>query len=154
MTQSKEIEITEQVKSLYEIMQEEKVEELNIKSPQLKLHIRRKNNLKNAQQIVQSLKNENVFIDQTSADSQPVRAAGDTIQSPITGVFYRSPSPASPTFVKEGDVVDAGKTLCIIEAMKVMNEIKATEKVRIVNILAENGKPINSGQDLFAVEKL
>ena len=57
-------------------------------------------------------------------------------------------------FVKEGDVVDVGKTLCIIEAMKVMNEIKATEKVKILKILVENGSPITTGQSLFSVEKL
>lgn len=156
MTPSKEMEITEKVKSLYEVMQEEKVEELEIKSPEFKLHIVRKNNSR--PQHVRSGVIENISIQQDNGGgSQSVSAptvAGDTIKSPITGIFYRSPSPSSPMFVNEGDVVDAGKTLCIIEAMKVMNEIKATEKVRVVNILVENGKTINSDQDLFSIEKL
>jgi biotin carboxyl carrier protein len=57
-------------------------------------------------------------------------------------------------FVKEGDIVDSGKTLCIVEAMKVMNEIKATEKAKIVKVLVENGQPITSQQDLFVIEKM
>ena len=81
-------------------------------------------------------------------------AAGDTVKSPITGVFYRAPSPSSPSFVKEGDIVGAGKTLCIVEAMKVMNEVKSESGMKILKILVENGKPITSSQDLFLIEKL
>ncbi|MDD2524007.1 MAG: hypothetical protein PHG84_02440 [Endomicrobiaceae bacterium] len=153
MAPNKEMEITEKVKSLYEVMQEEKVEELEIKSPEFKLHIKRKNN--SGPQQVRSGVIENISIQQDNSEvSSAPTVSGDTIKSPITGIFYRSPSPSSPMFVNEGDVVDAGKTLCIIEAMKVMNEIKATEKVRVVNILVENGKTINSDQALFSIEKL
>lgn len=156
MAPNKEIEITEKVKSLYEVMQEEKVEELEIKSPEFNVHIKRKNNSK--PQYFKPAKVEE-FSMQNNNDGEIQQAAGpsvagDTIKSPITGVFYRSPSPTSPMFVNEGDVIDTGKTLCIIEAMKVMNEIKATEKVRIVKILVENGKSISSDQDLFSIEKL
>ncbi|MFA7074942.1 MAG: biotin/lipoyl-containing protein [Endomicrobiaceae bacterium] len=156
MAPNKEIEITDKVKSLYEVMQEEKVEELEIKSPEFNVHIKRKNNSK-PQQFKPAKIEE--FSIQKNNDGGFIQAAepsvsGDTIKSPITGVFYRSPSPTSPMFVNEGDVIDTGKTLCIIEAMKVMNEIKATEKVRIVKILAENGKSISSDQDLFSIEKL
>jgi biotin carboxyl carrier protein len=69
-------------------------------------------------------------------------------------VFYKSPVPSSPVFVNEGDIVDIGKTVCIIEAMKVMNEIKATFRAKILKVLAENGKSVDSGQDLFEVEKV
>ena len=93
-----------------------------------------------------------------SASEQPkqevLSVSSETIKSPITGVFYKSPSPSSPAFIKEGDAVETGSTLCIVEAMKVMNEIKATFKVIIIKILAENGKQVNSGQDLFEVEKV
>lgn len=155
MAPNKEIEITEKVKSLYEVMQEEKVEELEIKSPEFNVHIKRKNNSKPQQTRIAKV--EEVSIDESYGESNAEgtpSVSGETIKSPITGVFYRSPSPTSPMFVNEGDVVDTGKTLCIIEAMKVMNEIKATEKVRVVSILVENGKSINSGQDLFSIEKL
>ncbi len=151
----KDIKLQEQVKSLYEIMQEEKVEELEIKSPDLKLHIRRKGHNAVRHVIQNTAANDSAFqAEQTFAEQKNPVITGFTKKSPITGMFYRAPSPASPMFVKEGDVVDAGKTLCIVEAMKVMNEIKATEKMKIVNILVENGKPVERDQDLFIIEKL
>ena len=74
------------------------------------------------------------------------------IASPIIGVFYRASSPQSAPFVKEGDVVDSGTTICIVEAMKVMNEIKTDCRCRVVKILAENTKPVTKNQPLFFVE--
>ncbi len=71
------------------------------------------------------------------------------IVSPLNGVFYRSSSPQSAAFVKEGETVQPGTTLCIIEAMKVMNEIKADSSCKIVQILVENGKSVTKGQALF-----
>lgn len=151
----KENNLEEKVKALYEIMQEEKVEEINIKSPDVKLHIKRKNYSKPCiEHISNTIISSGVGAENALALQESNVSAGDAIKSPITGVFYRSPSPTSPMFVNEGDIVDSGKTLCIIEAMKVMNEIKATEKVKIVKILVENGQPVNSQQDLFSIEKL
>ncbi len=157
----KENNLEEKVKTLYEIMQEEKVEEINIKSSDMKLHIKRKNYSKPQVRCVpDTVLNNSVgnigdgSVQQQLDGGDASSFGGDTIKSPITGVFYRSPSPTSPMFVNEGDVVDSGKTLCIIEAMKVMNEIKASEKVKIVKILIENGQPVNAQQALFAVEKL
>jgi acetyl-CoA carboxylase biotin carboxyl carrier protein len=85
------------------------------------------------------------------APPEAVSGAG-TIQTPLAGVFYRASSPTSASFVKEGDVVDPGQTLCIVEAMKVMNEIKAEARCRIVKIVAENGRPVTAGQALFQTE--
>ena len=88
------------------------------------------------------------------APSAPAVPAGaESIKSPLMGIFYRAPSPSSPPFVKEGDPVKAGQTLCMIEAMKVFNELKADFDGRVVKILVENGKPVKVGQDLFAVAR-
>ncbi len=139
-------DIKDKVKSLYEIMKEEKVQKLEVNSENYSISIKRKDRDENnqtvqkRQTIVRDIK-EPVFSD-------------ETIKTPIAGVFYRSPSPSSPVFVNEGNIVDIGKTVCIIEAMKVMNEIKTTFKAKILKVLAENGKPVNSGQDLFEVEKV
>jgi acetyl-CoA carboxylase biotin carboxyl carrier protein len=73
------------------------------------------------------------------------------VHSPIVGTYYESPSPGSPPFVKVGDVVEAGQVLCIVEAMKLMNEIEADVGGEIVKKLANNGQPIEYGQDLFAI---
>ena len=150
---AKENNLEEKVKSLYEIMQQEKVEEIRIDSDDMKLHIRRKNYSRPVQRVAQSPV-QSVQQETSAASQQEVVIGESTIKSPITGVFYRSPSPTSPMFVKEGDVVETGKTLCIVEAMKVMNEIKATERAKIVKVLVENGEPITSQQDLFVIEKM
>ncbi|HTR67670.1 MAG TPA: acetyl-CoA carboxylase biotin carboxyl carrier protein [Terriglobales bacterium] len=73
------------------------------------------------------------------------------VRSPIVGTFYESPSPGSPPFVKAGDTVEAGQVLCIVEAMKLMNEIESDVAGEIVKRLVDNGQPIEYGQELFAV---
>jgi acetyl-CoA carboxylase biotin carboxyl carrier protein len=88
-----------------------------------------------------------------AAPAAPAVPAGQTIKSTMMGIFYRAPSPSSPPFVKEGEVYKAGHVLCMIEAMKVFNEIKAEYNVKVVRVLLENGKPVKLGQDLFVVER-
>jgi len=75
------------------------------------------------------------------------------VKSPIVGTFYESPSPGSPPFVKVGDTVEAGQILCIVEAMKLMNEIESDVAGEVVKKLVNNGQPIEYGQELFAVRK-
>jgi acetyl-CoA carboxylase biotin carboxyl carrier protein len=73
------------------------------------------------------------------------------IKSPIVGTYYASPSPSAPPFVKPGDVVEVGQALCIIEAMKLMNEIESEVAGEVVRIYVENGQPVEYGQSLFAI---
>ena len=73
------------------------------------------------------------------------------VRSPIVGTFYESPSPGSPPFVKVGDTLEVGQVLCIVEAMKLMNEIECDASGELVKKLVTNGQPIEYGQDLFAV---
>ncbi|HEV2494384.1 MAG TPA: acetyl-CoA carboxylase biotin carboxyl carrier protein [Terriglobia bacterium] len=74
------------------------------------------------------------------------------IKSPIVGTFYNSPSPNAPPFVKLGDVVAVGQVLCIIEAMKLMNEIESEAAGEVARIYVENGQPVEYGQSLFAIK--
>ena len=74
-----------------------------------------------------------------------------TVKSPIVGTFYEAPSPGSPPFIKVGDHVNLGQVLCIVEAMKLMNEIEADAAGEIVKILVNNGQPVEYGQPLFAI---
>jgi len=74
-----------------------------------------------------------------------------SVRSPIVGTFYESPSPGSPPFVKPGDVVEVGQVLCIVEAMKLMNEIESDVAGEIVKKLVANGQPIEYGQELFVI---
>jgi acetyl-CoA carboxylase biotin carboxyl carrier protein len=73
------------------------------------------------------------------------------VKSPIVGTFYESPSPGAPPFVKPGDMVEAGQVLCIVEAMKLLNEIESDVAGEVVKKLASNGQPIEYGQELFAI---
>jgi acetyl-CoA carboxylase biotin carboxyl carrier protein len=75
------------------------------------------------------------------------------VTSPFVGTFYRSPSPEAPSFAEVGSHVREGQTLCIVEAMKLMNEIEAEGSGIIVEVLAENGKPVEFGQKLFKIRK-
>jgi acetyl-CoA carboxylase biotin carboxyl carrier protein len=74
-----------------------------------------------------------------------------TVRSPIVGTFYEAPSPGAPPFVKVGDRVEAGQVLCIVEAMKLMNEIESDVAGEVVKKFATNGQPIEYGQELFAI---
>ena len=82
---------------------------------------------------------------------EPV-VAGTLVKSPIVGTFYRSPDPNSPSFVSVGDRVKVGQVLCIIEAMKLMNEIEAEIEGEVLKIHVENGQPVQYGDPLFTVE--
>ena len=88
---------------------------------------------------------------QAAAASPP--PAGTAVKSPMMGIFYRAPSPSSPPFCKEGEQVKPGHVICMIEAMKVFNEIKAEYPCTIVKYLVENGKPVKSGQDLIIIAR-
>jgi acetyl-CoA carboxylase biotin carboxyl carrier protein len=81
----------------------------------------------------------------------PAEEPQHVIKSPIVGTFYAGPSPDAGPFVKVGDAVEAGQTVCIIEAMKLMNEIEADISGEVVRILVENGQPVEYGEPLFAL---
>jgi acetyl-CoA carboxylase biotin carboxyl carrier protein len=138
------------VKSLYKIMKEEKVQELQVNSKGYSIRIKRKNKNENKPSVI--LKKQEAIENVVSSD-KPKESSLETIKSPITGIFYKSSSPSTPAYVTEGSIIESGKTVCIIEAMKVMNEIKSPFKAKILKILVENGKSVNSGQGLFEVEK-
>lgn len=88
------------------------------------------------------------------AEVAPAAVLGDTINSPMVGTFYASPSPEAAAFVKEGDTVKKGQTLCILEAMKIMNEVEAEFDCKIVKVLVDDASPVEYDMPIFAVEKL
>jgi len=77
-----------------------------------------------------------------------------TIDSPMVGVFYASPAPGEAPYAGPGDVIEEGHTVCIVEAMKLMNEVSAKYRARVERVLVENGEPVEFGQALFAVTPL
>jgi acetyl-CoA carboxylase biotin carboxyl carrier protein len=89
------------------------------------------------------------------APAEPVAAEkGKGVTSPIVGTFYRAPAPDAPPYVEVGQVVEKGQVFCIVEAMKLMNEIEAEFRCKIVKICKENAQPVEFGETLFIVEPL
>ena len=79
-------------------------------------------------------------------------AAGHAVKSPMVGTFYRSSSPGAKAYVEVGDAIKEGETICIIEAMKILNEIEADKSGTVTRILCENGQAVEYGQSLFVIE--
>ncbi len=100
------------------------------------------------QEVAPTPKKEEVSSESASSSS------GDIITSPMVGTFYAAPSPDSPAFVNVGDTVRKGQTLCILEAMKIMNELEAEYDCKILEILVQDGEPVEYDMPLFRVEKL
>ena len=86
------------------------------------------------------------------AEAPPATPAGHTVKSPMVGTFYRSSSPGAAPFVQIGSVVKEGETLCIVEAMKILNEIESDKAGTVTQILCENGQAVEYGQPLFIIE--
>lgn len=93
-------------------------------------------------------------VSETVSEVSTQSASGDIIASPMVGTFYVAPSPDSPPFVKAGDTVRKGDVLCILEAMKIMNELEAEFDCKILEVLVKDGEPIEYDTPLFRVEKL
>ncbi|MBL7130308.1 MAG: acetyl-CoA carboxylase biotin carboxyl carrier protein [Candidatus Omnitrophica bacterium] len=89
-----------------------------------------------------------------SASSDTVTTKAEEIKAPMVGTFYRAPSPESPPYVEVGQAIEPGQVICIIEAMKLMNEIKSEVRGKIKEILVENTEPVEFGQSLFLVEPI
>lgn len=102
---------------------------------------------------------QNAVTEQVAVKASETLEEGDSddglhkITSPIVGTFYRSPSPDKPPYVKEGDNVSADSVVCIVEAMKLMNEIQAEVSGEIVKVYVENGQPVEYGQPLFGIKQ-
>ena len=86
-----------------------------------------------------------------AADSPPMQVEGNVVKSPMVGTFYRAPSPDKPSYVEVGSIVKTAEPICIIEAMKLLNEIEAGFDGTIKEILVENGQPVEFGQPLFII---
>ena len=105
-----------------------------------------------AQTIVHSIPAPTAQVPAAKPEAEEEVEQGHIVKSPMVGTFYRSASPGAPAFVDVGSVVKAGEAVCIIEAMKIMNEIEADSAGTIRKILCENGQAVEFGQPLFVIE--
>ena len=148
----------EKLKKLLDFMEEHNLQEMELKG--LFYHIRMKKAGETSYIPVESVNKseKQATVSVASTPNQPSETKKESennyyqIRSPMVGTFYRSPSPGAEPYVKEGDIVKKGQVVCIIEAMKVMNEIESDVTGRIVKVLVENGKPVEYNQPLFLVD--
>ncbi len=144
------------IKRMVKLVEESNINELSVEETETKIKIIKNQNFVNQypQPQIQQLHKEVVALIPSANEPEdtPSRNLFE-IKSPIVGTFYRSPSPDAAPFVKEGDTIKAGTHLCIIEAMKLMNEIESEVEGKIVKIMLENGAPVEYNQVLFLIEK-
>lgn len=140
------------LKTLIDLVSESNVSELEITEAEGRVRIV-KGGSGVVQQYVQAAAPTVVTVP-AATDAVPVSAVdtGHTTKSPMVGTFYRAASPGSKAFVEVGDVVKEGDTICIIEAMKILNEIEADKSGTVRRILAESGQAVEYGQPLFIIE--
>ena len=145
----------EQLQALYEVMLEKGLDSLELKDDDSRVKLTRRFATSPTMGVIHHAPTAHPVASSaarvSSEASAPVSSA-EIIPTPLAGVFYRASAPTSAPFTKEGDVVDVGQTLCIVEAMKVMNEIKAESRCKIIKIVVENGRPVTAGQALFHFE--
>ena len=139
-----------ELKELLQLMEEHGLAEVEIEREGLRVRLRKAGAA--TETVVERLAAPPASAPPAVALAESPGPKGVPITSPMVGTFYRAPSPESPPFVELGQTIEPGQVVCIIEAMKLMNEIKAEVKGRIVQILAENGQPVEFSQPLFLVE--
>ncbi len=143
------------LKSLVRLLRDNDIQEIEIEEEGSRIRIKRgpaEVPPQAAPRPVQPPPAEPVAAGREEEKKEEVESKYKTVHSPMVGTFYRSPSPDAPPFVEIGQVVNKGDTLCIIEAMKLMNEIEAEFKGKIISILVENGQPVEYGEPLFEIE--
>lgn len=149
------------IKTLIDLVQESGIAELEITEGEEKVRISRHGTTVQApMHTMQMMPPQVAAMPAATPAAAPVPAApvvaaeptGHTLKSPMVGTFYRSPSPGAPSFVEIGQSVTKGQTLCIIEAMKLLNEIESDAAGVVKAILVENGQPVEYGQPLFIIE--
>lgn len=154
----------DEVIQLIHLMGNSQLAELEVETPGMKLTLKKRSSVAHSSPITSSVQPPVMTeyrpaapVLQPSAVLPPAPEKPDVscheIVSPMAGTFYRAPSPTSPPFVQENDKITLGQTVCIIEAMKLMNEIKSDTAGDVIKILVENGKPVEKGTVLFHISK-
>lgn len=143
------------IKELAENIEKYNLNEVTLESEGVKLVLKKEKPVKvEAVQVQQPVVQQYVGVQEEVEVKEEVVEGGDKecITAPMVGTFYKSSAPGNPAFVEVGMNVSAGDTLCIIEAMKLMNEVKATKNCKITKILVENGQTVKKGDKLFEIE--
>jgi acetyl-CoA carboxylase biotin carboxyl carrier protein len=152
----------QQIEQLLQFMTEHNLEEFEYSRGDLKIRLRKPSagvvvaatpRMVAAPEIIVPASAENPAAAAGSSPASEARSTEDLhlVKSPIVGTFYESPSPGTEAFVKVGTFVETGKVLCIVEAMKLMNEIESDVTGEVIRVFVENGQPVEYGQPLFGI---
>ena len=151
----------EEIKELIRVFGRSKLGKLKIKDKDFEIDMRKEGKevvVASEPMIEQNrVVEQKPMLESTQSDSVVTNSdtlEGELITSPMVGTFYAAPSPDSPPFVSVGDTVKKGQVLCILEAMKIMNELEAEYDCKILEILVQDGEPVEYDMPLFRVEKL
>ena len=144
------------LKTLIDLVSESNVSELEITEAEGKVRIVKSEGVVHQQYVAAPMQVAPMMAAPVAAAAAPVAAAaaveGHVVKSPMVGTFYRASSPGAKAFVDVGSQVKEGDTICIVEAMKILNEIEADKSGTIVRVLGENGQAVEYGQPLFVIE--
>ena len=147
------------IKKLMELLEESGLAEIEVKEGEESIKLTRASQIQQPIINTQTLdtpvvndKADNKLQNQKSEDTSSQISDGDTIDSPMVGTFYRAASPDSKPFVEKGQKVNKGDTVCILEAMKMMNQVTAEQTGTIIEILVEDSEPVEFGQPLFIIK--
>lgn len=149
-----------EIKEIISLMNDNDLSEIEIERDGLKLKLKKTGLEQSMMMPAASVPYKLEKIPSPAASHEPVAPgnpppkAGAEIKSPMVGTFYRAPSPETPSFVEIGQTVEIGQVVCIVEAMKLMNEIKSEVRGKIKEVVVENAEPVEFGQTLFVVEPL
>ena len=142
------------IKTLIEMLEESNLKEIEVSQGDESVRISKQTQGDDAIEFNQSSNRqpESININQNQSQKKDANYDGNLVKSPIVGTFYRKPSPDSPPFVKVGDSVNKGDILCIVEAMKMMNEIKSDYDGKIISIEIDDGQPVEFGQTIIVIQ--
>lgn len=147
-----------EIKEMINLMNENNLSELEIEKDGMRIKL--KKGVSQGQELSQApifIERESVRRGESKADEHTLKqtlAGRLEIKAPMVGTFYRAPTPEAPPFVQLNQEIEVGQVVCIVEAMKLMNEIKSEVKGRVVEILVDNAEPVEFGQPLFLLEPL
>ncbi len=149
----------EEIKELIAVFDESGLAKLKVEQENFKINLDKTSTtttqvVSQPQNVVAPTAVEAVAQPQTQDNNTNNDKEGDFITSPMVGTFYQAPSPSSPAYVKTGDKVRQGQTVCIVEAMKIMNEIQAEFDCEILEILVQDGQAVEFGTPLFRVKRV
>jgi len=148
-----------EIKEMINLMNENSLSELEVEKDDMRIRLKKTANGIESFEGPLVVQGQNINANQPKTQSAPETGEKNLIKtveikSPMVGTFYRAPNPEAPAYVEVGQTIEPGQVICIIEAMKLMNEIKSEIKGKILEILVDNAEPVEFGQPLFLIEPL